>query len=170
MTSEISCPDFVRALCRRCTKDCGELPCPLYWVRVRESPLNIPTNPSGSGSPPITHYLSHQTPTHRNYGILVLCLHLRREERKTYGSNPLGALLGSIFVFLKFPLQCREKGVGASGKDLHYKGCVFHRVIPDFMAQGGDFTNGNGTGGESIYGMGSIIPRGSTPRSPVSST
>ena len=116
------------------------------------------------------NYLSHQTPTHRNYGIIVLCLHLRREERKTYGSNPLGALLGSIFVFLKFPLQCREKGVGASGKDLHYKGCVFHRVIPDFMAQGGDFTNGNGTGGESIYGMGSIIPRGSTPRSPVSST
>ncbi len=45
-----------------------------------------------------------------------------------------------------------EKGMGKLGKPLHYKGSTFHRIIPRFMLQGGDFTQGNGMGGESIYG------------------
>lgn len=45
-----------------------------------------------------------------------------------------------------------EKGVGVSGKPLHFRGSIFHRVIPQFMCQGGDFTDFVGTGGESIYG------------------
>lgn len=46
-----------------------------------------------------------------------------------------------------------ERGTGRRGKPLHYRGCPFHRIVPNFVVQGGDITDHDGTGGESIYGQ-----------------
>jgi cyclophilin family peptidyl-prolyl cis-trans isomerase len=45
-----------------------------------------------------------------------------------------------------------EMGESTKGVPLHFLNSIFHRIIPGFMMQGGDFTENNGTGGESIYG------------------
>jgi peptidylprolyl isomerase len=77
----------------------------------------------------------------------------------TIGDKPAGRIEMELFADTcpktaeNFRALCTgEKGNGKSGKPLNFKGSVFHRIIPGFMCQGGDFTRGNGTGGESIYG------------------
>lgn len=76
------------------------------------------------------------------------------------GGLSLGRIVFELFADIS-PKTCEnfrclctgEKGLGkVTNKPLHYKGIVFHRVVKDFMIQGGDFSAGNGTGGECIYG------------------
>lgn len=74
-------------------------------------------------------------------------------------NRPAGRVVFELYVHLA-PQTCEnfralctgEKGKGAYGGPLHYKGSSFHRIIPGFVLQGGDITHGDGTGGESIYG------------------
>lgn len=90
----------------------------------------------------------------------------RVERKRTFFDVSLGGLPAGRIVFElygdiapktaeNFRALCTgeiETMGKVTGKRLHYKNVIFHRVVRDFMIQAGDFSAGNGTGGESIYG------------------
>ena len=68
------------------------------------------------------------------------------------GGEPAGRIVMVLFADVvprtaeNFRALCTgEKGVSSRGARLHFKTSVFHRIIPGFMCQGGDFTRGDGT-------------------------
>merc|ERR1719473_1265283 len=76
----------------------------------------------------------------------------------TMDDEPAGRIVIGLFgndtpkTAYNFYHLCKGEKKNTAGKELKFAGSSFHRVIPNFMIQGGDFTQHNGRGGESVFG------------------
>lgn len=138
---------------------------PFKLTYTKEVPLEKTKTPLYESKPllpKVTHlvYLEIEiepyTKTDPNYSLFPPSSNDASRREKPEGGRIVIALFGELYpkTVENFKCLCTgEKGISRiSGKPLHYKGSVFHRIIPNFLIQGGDIILNDGTGGESIYG------------------